>query len=138
MPDPLKSGSSRNIPMIIAFAGAVLGVVIFAVFLTWDGLTFSVSVTDFASLLAPVVFAAAVVERVVEILMNHWRDKGASTLEKRLAAIKARSTDATSDAVRRVIFEATQKNSMTWLGRHIRPRFLDFVSSLLGARSVAC
>jgi hypothetical protein len=56
-------------------------------------LNFTVKVSDLAGLLAPLAFAATVVERAVEILVSPWRDAGASKLDKAVAAIKARPVD---------------------------------------------
>ena len=47
--------------------------------------------TNIANLLAPLVFAAAVIERAVEILVSPWRDAQASKLQTALSAIKAAS-----------------------------------------------
>ncbi|HXX18855.1 MAG TPA: hypothetical protein VEJ46_05595 [Candidatus Acidoferrum sp.] len=58
--------------------------------LKWKGLDLSVKVADLPGLLAPVAFAAAVIERAVEILVSPWRDAGASKLQRALDSIKAR------------------------------------------------
>lgn len=79
--------------MLLAGVVAVVSTVIFWIFLRWNGLTFNVQVTAVASLLAPLAFAAAVVERAVEILISPWRDEDASKLEKTLAAIQAQAVD---------------------------------------------
>jgi hypothetical protein len=83
----------RNWPVLAASALALIGVVIFRVFLKWNNLNFTVKVSDLAGLLAPLAFAATVVERAVEILVSPWRDAGANKLDKAVAAIKARPVD---------------------------------------------
>lgn len=85
----------RNWPLLLAAGLSALGLVIFGTFLRWSALTFTVKVTDLAGLLAPLAFAAAVVERAVEILISPWRDAGANKLEKVVAAIQARPADST-------------------------------------------
>jgi hypothetical protein len=80
-------------PLLAASALALIGVVVFRVFLKWNNLNLTVKVSDLAGLLAPLAFAATVVERAVEILVSPWRDTGASKLEKAVAAIKARPVD---------------------------------------------
>lgn len=88
---------SSSWPLIVSSALALGGVVIFRVFLNWNNLNFTVKVSDLAGLLAPLAFAAAVVERSVEILVSPWRDAGASKLEKAVEAIKARPSDAATN-----------------------------------------
>jgi hypothetical protein len=85
-------------PLLIAWPLAAEGIVVFWNVLYWQGLKMSVSVATLTSLLAPVAFAAAVVERVVEILISPWRVTGASKLQKRFAAIQARPADAVKAA----------------------------------------
>src|SRR5579859_517065 len=88
----------RNWPVLLAGIVAGLGIAIYYAFLRWSGLTFNVQVTAVASLLAPLAFAAAVVERAVEILISPWRDAGASKLEKELAAVQAQPVDPAKPA----------------------------------------
>ncbi len=77
---------------LAAGALALFGIAVYAIFLfDWSGLTMSVDPTRLVNLLAPIAFAAAVIERGVEILISPWRDAGASKLEGDLAAVKARS-----------------------------------------------
>jgi hypothetical protein len=85
--------ATKNWPLLVSGALALLSLVIFRRFLNWDSLSFTVKVSDLAGLLAPLAFAAAVVERAVEILVSPWRDAGASKLEKAVTAIKARPAD---------------------------------------------
>jgi hypothetical protein len=90
---PSTSFVKRSWPLLASGALAVIGVVIFRAFLNWNNLNFTVKVSDLAGLLAPLAFAATVVERAVEILVSPWRDAGASKLDKAVAAIKARPVD---------------------------------------------
>jgi hypothetical protein len=84
--------------LLIVWPIAAAGVVVFWTVLYWQGLKMSVSVATLTSLLAPVAFAAAVVERAVEILISPWRDAGASKLQRALAAIQARPADTAKPA----------------------------------------
>ena len=90
---PFTSIDKRSWPLLVSSGLALTGVVIFRMFVNWNNLNFSVKVSDLAGLLAPLAFAAAVVERAVEILVSPWRDAGASKLDKAVAAIKARPAD---------------------------------------------
>lgn len=90
---PLTSIAKKSWPLLVSSSLALVGVVIFRVFLKWNNLNFTVKVSDLAGLLAPLAFAATVVERAVEILVSPWRDAGASKLDKAVAAIKARPVD---------------------------------------------
>jgi hypothetical protein len=94
---PLTSIAKRSWPLFVSSALAVVGVVIFRIFLNWNSLNFTVKVSDLAGLLAPLAFAATVIERAVEILVSPWRDAGASKLDKAAAAIKANPTTNTQN-----------------------------------------
>jgi hypothetical protein len=83
----------KNWPLVTAAVIAVSCMGLFLFFLKWDGVFLSVKVTDLAGLLAPLAFAAAVVERAVEIIISPWRDAGASKLENVITAINARPND---------------------------------------------
>jgi hypothetical protein len=95
---PLTSVPKRSWPLLVSSALALGGVVIFRVLLNWNNLNFTVKVSDLAGLLAPLAFAATVVERAVEILVSPWRDAEASKLDKAVAAIKAKSVDTATTA----------------------------------------
>jgi hypothetical protein len=85
-------------PLIISGALAILGVCTFRAFLNWDSLSLTVKLSDLAGLLAPLAFAATVVERSVEILISPWRDAGAAKLEKALKAVTATPADPQANA----------------------------------------
>lgn len=97
---PLPSSSEprmwirQNWLQLAAFTLALLCLVIFAVWLRWEGVSLSLQVSNIASLLAPLVFAAAVIERAVEILVSPWRDAQASKLEAAVSAIQANTVGA--------------------------------------------
>jgi hypothetical protein len=96
-------------PLIIAWFLAALGLAIFLIALRtneWPALAMNVTASTVSNVLAPVAFAAAVVERAVEIIVSPWRDAGASKLEKALAAIQARPADATKAADQQAASEA--------------------------------
>ncbi len=93
----LTFAAKKNWPLLSAIAIAILGVAVFHEFLNWNGLSFKIQLTDLTSLLAPLAFASAVIERAVEILISPWRDSDASKLEKAVAAIKARPADPAKD-----------------------------------------
>lgn len=80
----------------IAVGSAASFAVILGIFWTqmqWAGLSFTVRMQDLAGLMAPLAFAAAVVERAVEILLSPWRDAEASKLDKRITAIQNRKAE---------------------------------------------
>jgi len=81
----------QNRLQLATFAVAVLCLTTFGVCLRWECVSLSIPVTNIANLLAPLVFAAAVIERAVEILVSPWRDAHASKLESALSAMKAAS-----------------------------------------------
>ncbi len=81
----------KNTPVLVACAFAIVALIVFGTLLKWDGVVMTVRLDQLAGLLAPIAFAAAVVERGVEILISPWRDAGASKLESAIAAIKART-----------------------------------------------
>ena len=71
------------------YAAVAIGVTILGTLLWWTSIPVSVSAGNILSLLAPVAFLAAVVERAVEILISPWRDGGAGVLEAAVAAADA-------------------------------------------------
>jgi hypothetical protein len=95
---PLTSIVKKNLPLFVSGALALVGVIVFRAWLNWNALGLTVRLQDLSGLLAPLAFAAAVIERGVEILVSPWRDAEASKLEKAVAAIKARPADGTANA----------------------------------------
>lgn len=81
----------KNLIPVLAVLGVLAAAgIVFGISFGWQGLPMSVSIQNAGTLLAPIAFAAAVVERGVEILISPWRDAEASKLENAIAAIKAR------------------------------------------------
>jgi hypothetical protein len=100
-PQPALEKTTRrrkHYPLLIIWPIAAAGIVVSWNALYWQGLKMSVSVATLAGLLAPVAFAATVIERAVEILISPWRDTGASKLQKALAAIRGRPAEIAKDA----------------------------------------
>ena len=95
---PLPSIVRKTWPLIGAVALAVLGAIICGAFLNWNALGLKVELKDLSGFLAPLAFAAAIIERAVEILVSPWRDDEASKLDKAVAAIKARPADPAANA----------------------------------------
>jgi hypothetical protein len=88
----------KNSLQLASFAVAVLCLTTFGIWLRWEGVSLSVPVSNIASLLAPLAFAAAIIERAVEIFISPWRDAEASKLEAALSAVRARSVDPATSA----------------------------------------
>jgi hypothetical protein len=88
----------KFIPVLVACALAVVGAMIFGVLRGWESLAMSVTLQNLTNLLSPIAFAAAMVERGVEILISPWRDAEASKLERNLAAIQAQPAADTAAA----------------------------------------
>jgi hypothetical protein len=91
-PSPqLKEHRKTISPLLLAFCLAIAGAIFFGAWRNWGSLPMSVSLQNIGTLLAPIAFAAAVVERGVEILISPWRDAGANNLENEIAVIQART-----------------------------------------------
>lgn len=81
----------------IIAAIAILSIIsLFVLILRWRGLLLTISMTDFPSRLLPLVFAAAVIERAVEILVSPWRDPEANRLSDRVNDLKSHANDPTT------------------------------------------
>jgi len=98
IPYPVPPAFKRNWPLFASGAVAILALAIFAAHPLWEGLTFGISMTNVANLLAPLAFAAAVTERAVEILISPWRDTGANKLQAALAAAQTVSSSVASSS----------------------------------------
>lgn len=84
---------------LFGFVIVLVGAGVCSIWLGWDGLAMAVNPATLVSLLSPIAFASAIVERGVEILISPWRDSGAAKLEKAVATIKASPANpATADA----------------------------------------
>src|SRR5271155_2201657 len=94
----VTSIAGKNWSLLVSAALALLGLIVFRMFLNWDSLGFTVQLQNLTSLLAPLAFTAAVIERAVEIVVSPWRDAEASKLDGVVAAIKARPADPAANA----------------------------------------
>jgi hypothetical protein len=66
-----------------------VAVVVFAVFLRWGGISFSIKLTDIMNVLSPLILTAGFIERAVEVLVSPWRDAGATTFQNAVDSAKA-------------------------------------------------
>jgi hypothetical protein len=138
---PLNPAIKKNSPLFVAGTLATLCVVIFGIFLKWNSLALRVKLTDLVSLLAPLAFAAAIIERAVEILISPWRDSGASKLEKQAAAIRARPADSLSNTQNALDLQAASDALDDYRGDTQRYAFaisltLSVLVSIGGVRSL--
>lgn len=86
--------TGRNAPLLISIAIATVMVVLFTWKARWPGITLSIPITDVMTKMAPLMLAAAFIERAVEVIISPWRDAGATTLENKLNALKAQTPAA--------------------------------------------
>ncbi|MGB9457104.1 MAG: hypothetical protein WCB12_13740 [Bryobacteraceae bacterium] len=138
---PSASLARKNWPLFVSAALALLGATVFRVFLNWDALGLTVKLTDLSGLLAPLAFAAAVIERAVEILVSPWRDAEASTLENAMAAIKARPADPAANAQNAAELKAASNALDEYRGNTQRYAFavsltLSVLVSIAGVRAL--
>jgi hypothetical protein len=89
---------AKNWALLATVVLCLVCVAIFRARLNWDPLVMGVKVTDVASLLAPLAFCAAVIERAIEIIISPWRDTGATQLQNTITAIQARTADPATAA----------------------------------------
>lgn len=124
----------KNSVLLASFAVALLCLTTFAIWLRWEGIGLSVQVSNIASLLAPLVFAAAVIERAVEILVSPWRDAQACKLEAAVSAIKARSPDPATQAQNAADLKAASDALDEYRGETQKYAFgVSFTLSILAA-----
>ncbi|HEY1219902.1 MAG: hypothetical protein ABSE42_10440 [Bryobacteraceae bacterium] len=138
---PLTSVVRKNWPLFVSGALALLGVIVFRAWLDWDALGLTVRLQDLSGLLAPLAFAAAVIERAVEILVSPWRDSEASKLEKALAAIKARPADPAVNAQNAADLKVVSETLDEYRGNTQRYAFavsltLSVLVSMAGVRAL--
>ena len=101
---PVAPGLTNLISPKIALAAVVsviglIVVVVLGAVLSWGSIDMAIDVTKIASILAPMAFAAAVVERAIQILVSPWRDGEAALLKATIGEVKGRPVDP-SNAVR--------------------------------------
>jgi hypothetical protein len=137
----MKPSITKNWPLFTAGILALLGVIVFRAFLNWDAIGLTVKLTDLSNLLAPLVFAAAVIERAVEIIVSPWRDAEASKLEKEMAAIDARPADPAANAQNALDRKAVSDKLDDYRGDTQRYAFaisltLSILASIAGVRAL--
>jgi hypothetical protein len=138
---PLASIVKKNWPLLVSGALALVGVIVFRAWLNWDALGLTVRLQDLSGLLAPLAFAAAVIERAVEILISPWRDAEASKLEKTVDAIKARPVDPAAHAQNAADLKIASDNLDEYRGATQRYAFgvsltLSVLVSMAGVRAL--
>jgi hypothetical protein len=125
----------RFIPVFVACAFAALGAIVFGALRWWEVLAMSVTLQNLPSLLAPIAFGAAIVERGVEILISPWRDAEASKLETQLAALKAQPA-ADAAAVKQVSDELDDYRGATQRYAFAVSLILSTLVSIAGIRAL--
>ncbi len=138
---PFASVFQKNWPLFVSGALALVGVTIFRVWLNWGALGLTVKLTDLTNLLAPLAFAAAVIERAVEILVSPWRDAEASKLGKAVDAIKARPADPAANAQNAADLQVATDELAEYKGNTQRYAFavsltLSVLVSMAGVRAL--
>ena len=131
----------RNSLPLASFIVVILALTTFAIWLRWEGVGLSVKVSNIASLLAPLVFAAAIIERAVEILVSPWRDAQASKLERIVSAIEARSPDAATLAQNGAELKAASEALDEYRGETQKYAFgvsltLSILAAMVGVRAL--
>lgn len=76
-------------PLVSTAIFGVVAITLFAIFLRWGGLSFSIKPTEVLNVLSPLILTAGFVERAVEVLISPWRDAGANKLQNAVDAAKA-------------------------------------------------
>jgi hypothetical protein len=84
----------RNAPMITAASIASLMVILYTWLARWRGITLSIAPQHVLDAMAPLMLAAAFIERAVEVIISPWRDAGATKLGNRLDVLKAQTPPA--------------------------------------------
>jgi ABC-type dipeptide/oligopeptide/nickel transport system permease subunit len=79
----------ENAWIATAVAIAVAGVVLFDIFAMWEGLNIPIQPQTVANVLAPLILAAAFIERAVEVVITPWRGPEASKRKAELDRAKA-------------------------------------------------
>ena len=91
IPVPSTSAALGNVSLRFVIAVSFIVMVLFAWVARWRGLILVVSPSNILNLLSPLVFAAAFIERAVEIVISPWRDPGAATLASQVEMLKAQN-----------------------------------------------
>lgn len=140
----LRAWILKNRLQLAAFIVAALCLITFALWLRWEGISLSVPVTNITGLLAPLAFAAAIIERSVEILVSPWRDAQASQLQAAVSAIKARADapDAETSAKNAADLKAALDAFEEYRGETQRYAFgvslgLSMLTTIVGVRALS-
>lgn len=120
-----------------AIAIAVLGVLASFV-LQWDAVALTVSLQELTSRLGPLAFAAAVIERAVEILISPWRDAEASKLSQAVTSLQPGAANPSPDPA---ALKAASDALAEYRGETQRIAFsvsltLASIASLVGVRAL--
>ena len=137
----LPSIVGKNGPLLVASGLALVGVLVFRVYLNWGALVLTVRLQDLTGLLAPLAFAAACIERAVEIFVSPWRDAEASKLAKEVAAIQARPAEPAACAQNAAELKAASDRLDEYRGATQRYAFaasltLSVLVSMAGVRAL--
>ena len=110
----MKKESNILLTVILPGVVIVLVVVLFASFANWWGLNITVNPQTVANILAPLMLAAAFIERAVEVVITPWRDPGFNRLQTRQNAVTADNTatqaqkDEAAEAVNSYVADTTR------------------------------
>src|ERR1700691_4510379 len=88
-PIPAKKTWVPPIPLTVAAILGGVGIVGYAMFARWGGLSFSVVPSDLMKLTAPLILTAGFIERAVEVLVSPWRDAEANRLRETVKLAQA-------------------------------------------------
>lgn len=81
----------RHAPLLVFTLIAVVIVILYAWLAKWPGFPMSIDIGQVMNKLAPLILAAAFIERAVEVIISPWRDTEATILENRLNYLKAQT-----------------------------------------------
>jgi hypothetical protein len=131
-------------PLLLGFLAVLAGLVYFAFWQKWNGISLSLKLDDLVTRMSPLILTSAFVERAVEILISPWRDAGASKLENAVTAIKARPNDPTTpvqNAQNALDLQAAAGALDSYRGQTQRYAFaaglvLSFCASAVGVRAL--
>jgi hypothetical protein len=91
----------KNAVILVSLGIAALGLVLFAWFAMWPGLTLTVKLENVAGILAPLILTAAFIERATEVVISPWRDPEADKRQAaHTAALKSPNRDAGDTAAK--------------------------------------
>jgi len=119
----------KNWPLLVAGGAFVAGLVIYWS-LKWPGLNIGVKLSDVGGKLAPLAFAAAVIERAVEVVISPWRDPQKTKLQAAVDAAKQKNAGLDEATAKLNEYTAdTQKYAFT------SSLILGLMASIAGVRA---